>query len=496
MKVCTRGLIVALLVLTCASCRQIAGYGVAGDGGLNDAPGDVTSGEGTIGGALLWRRIIASDEGDDALGISISAQGRVAVAGQCGDECKVDNGSPWSGHGDLDGMVAVFDGQGGLDGGFLFGGGEDDVAQGILLDGTDVFVVGQVRDEADFGKPASSITITAKSQLGDAFFAKLKDDGAFVAVSQLGVLDSSISDGDASAYALARDGLDTLIVGDFHGIVSVPQGGTREANGQAGFVWRVDQGGATKQLSVFGAKKTGPAADVRLRGVAASPTTSMAWVVGTLKGDVTWPQGPLKAKAVDALVLEYAASGSLASAHHIGGNQDDEASAVAFGPAGGLLVAGYFLGTVPLGAGDIVAVGNKADIFVADWSTTGPTQIKRYGDLAAEEAFSIAADGQGFALCGMVDSGIADFGDGTVALAGGAGDAFVAVYNGAGKLRWARVFGGAQRDRAEAIALDATKVCVAGSFAGDFSVDGQQFSSQGAGEFPPLNDAFVACFAR
>jgi len=110
------------------------------------------------------------------------------------------------------------------------------------------------------------------------------------------------------------------------------------------------------------------------------------------------------------------------------------------------------------------------------WARTfgGPTFV----DGVTVNDLATAPDGA-VVLTGVL-TGAADFGGGTVT-SGGGNDAFVAMWNGDGQLRWVRRYGGAGHDFGQAVALaEDGDVVVTGGFTGSVDFGGGPLASAGS----------------
>jgi hypothetical protein len=96
----------------------------------------------------------------------------------------------------------------------------------------------------------------------------------------------------------------------------------------------------------------------------------------------------------------------------LGGGGIDLGTAATTDPAGSVVMAGYFNGTVNLGGGNLVSAGGS-DIFLAKY-TAGGTHVwsLRLGSTTADIPVSIATDGAGNIFLTGFFTGTVDFGGG------------------------------------------------------------------------------------
>ena len=99
------------------------------------------------------------------------------------------------------------------------------------------------------------------------------------------------------------------------------------------------------------------------------------------------------------------------------------------------------------------------------FATSGPfLWAKKLGGSEGDVAGGVAVDSAGNCYVTGTFSGTATF-DGVSLTSSGAGDAFVAKFNGDGVLQWVRKAGGARHDDGQAIAVDtASDVYLARNF--------------------------------
>ena len=127
-----------------------------------------------------------------------------------------------------------------------------------------------------------------------------------------------------------------------------------------------------------------------------------------------------------------------------GGPGADVGNAIAVDPAGNSYVAGYFTGTATFGTNTLTSAGNT-DIFLARYNSSGQlVWVRRAGGPGYDVAKGIALDASGNAYVTGAYEGEAAF-DGTTTLTNTSptsyADLFLAKYDAAGNLVWARSAG-------------------------------------------------------
>lgn len=171
-----------------------------------------------------------------------------------------------------------------------------------------------------------------------------------------------------------------------------------------------------------------------------------------------------------------------------GGNQDT-GTGIATDSAGNVFVGGVFYSPVAaFGAGSFTNLGN-ADMFLAKFDAAGTLQWARQAGGTGEDTASgvaVAADGSAY-LVGAL-GGSANFsGSNVTSLAGAASDGFVAKFAPGGTVTWVRQMGGSGLSAARAVAVDAAgTVHVTGYFSG-----GATFGTNTLGGISGSYDAFL-----
>lgn len=153
-------------------------------------------------------------------------------------------------------------------------------------------------------------------------------------------------------------------------------------------------------------------------------------------------------------------------------------SGLAVSPAGTIAVSGSFAGTIDLGAGALTYQGPGYGSFLAAFDAAGHPRWRREFPTVTSgflpvRAFAFA--GEDLVVAGGV-FGTVDLGDLGADPLGSAGltDVFVARFDAAGEVLWARRFGGAGDQLATSVAVDPFgNIVVAGAFSGalDFGGD-------------------------
>lgn len=137
---------------------------------------------------------------------------------------------------------------------------------------------------------------------------------------------------------------------------------------------------------------------------------------------------------------------------------------IACDPSGNILVTGSFAGTNTLGSTALISAG-LSDMFLAKYDSAGNLLwARRAGGASYDEGRGVATDGAGNAYVTGLFQGVASFGNSNLT-SSGQSDVFVAKYDPAGTLAWVQRAGGNDFDESHAIVLDAaTNIYLTGYF--------------------------------
>ena len=185
--------------------------------------------------------------------------------------------------------------------------------------------------------------------------------------------------------------------------------------------------------------------------------------------------------------------GSYLWSQHFGGTTADVGEVVTTDPAGNMLVAGFFTGTVNLGGGSITSAGT--DIFLAKYSPTGQYLWAIHtGNAGSNSALGVAADSNGNVVITGQFQNTLNFGCGSLSSAlASSYDIFVAKYSATGTCQWSKSFGSGNDDSGYGVAVDASNnVIVTGVFVGRVSFGGTALYSSNSSSG---NSTFVAKYA-
>lgn len=419
-------------------------------------------------------------------------------------------------------FVTKFDPAGQIVFSTVLGGGENDWANAIALDGGGHIYLAGATHSPDFPTTAEAFQrVHGPTTCGthyfswpcaDAFVAKLTPDWA-------GLVYSTFLGGAGVEEAL---GLAVDSAGQAHVVGTVQGATTPGPPGPApdfptvnalqptyggsidGFVAKLNASGSALVYSTYlGGSGTDTARAVALDGDANAHVAG-----GTASPDFPRAnafQATLRG-ASDAFVVKLGPGGALVFGTYLGGSGSDEASAIALDPARNIYVAGQTTSTSDFPTKDPLPIpaGGQWDVFVTKLTPAGAglSYSTLFGGSVREWAYGIAVDGGGSAyVTGLTTSADMPVVNPVQPLLGnapcpydGCEDAFV-IKLGPGGLAFATYLGGNNSDVARGIGVDAAgNVYVTGTtWSPDFlTVNAAQATCPGGSGGVCGTDAFVA----
>lgn len=155
----------------------------------------------------------------------------------------------------------------------------------------------------------------------------------------------------------------------------------------------------------------------------------------------------------------------------------DSVTDIAITPDGDIVIVGGFGSMIDFGTGAMASTGSY-DIFVAKLDPLGNAiWAKRFGDAASQSANAVAVDAQGNIYVAGAVSGAVDFGNGVLTSAGST-DAFLVKLDANGDAQWSKLFGDASPQSFVRLAITPTnQIVAAGTFTGSVSFGGTALTS-------------------
>jgi hypothetical protein len=197
----------------------------------------------------------------------------------------------------------------------------------------------------------------------------------------------------------------------------------------------------------------------------------------------------------DMFIVKYNAAGTVLWAKRAGGTGPDEGSSISTDASGNIYVTGYFISpTITFGTTTLSNVGYM-DIFIAKYDAAGNVLwAKSAGDNGDDWGLSVSTDASGNVyVTGYTNSATITFGTTILPSAGGNGDIFIAKYDAAGTVLWAKRAGGTDNDGGTSVTTDASgNVYVTGRFASPNITFGTTTLTNDAGVSSGYFDIFIA----
>ncbi|MGE0714359.1 MAG: Ig-like domain-containing protein [Alphaproteobacteria bacterium] len=320
-------------------------------------------------------------------------------------------------------------------------------AYDVAIDGAgNSYLFGGFSGTVDFDPSAGTAELTALSPL-DYFLARYDADGALDWAIRTGARADTAAVFSDGAIALDGSG-NAYVTGIFRGTVDFDPGDgsmVLAAAGASRFVSKYDaDGGLDWAFQTESALETPQIGDI-----AVDPSGNV-FVAGSFFGPTDFDPGPGTVEPAyshsDFFLARYDAGGTLAWVVDTHASSDNEhVNGVAVDAAGNSYIVGAFNGTADFDPGpgttQLVATGTN-DLFVAKFDPAGElVWAKGVGPSSSQETgWDIAVDGSGNVLVVGEFNGTVDFdsGPGTVQLVASSRDFFVAKYDAAGDLAWAR----------------------------------------------------------
>ena len=365
------------------------------------------------------------------------------------------------------------------------GGAEGEAVHALAVSGSSVYVVGEFRSPtADFGGAA----LAATAGTDDVFVAKLTDTGragSFVWAQRVGGTENSTAHPPAGpgtqanvvgnrATALAVSGTSVYVAGSFSsptatfGPVALPNGGDGDV-----FVAKLTDAGGTGRF--VWAQRAGGTGDELATALAVRGTS--VYVAGYFEsptaafGPATLANGgpAFTTDVFVAKLTDAGGTGRFVWAQQAGGTDHEKASALAVNGTD-VYVAGDFQSSAAAFGPAALATAGDSDVFVAKLADAGGTGrfvwAQRAGGPKNDYARTLAVNGTRVYVAGDFRSSTAAFGSVGLTNAG-AHDVFVALLADAGptgRFAWAQQAGGTGHDLGIALAVRGTSVYVVGSF--------------------------------
>ena len=325
----------------------------------------------------------------------------------------------------------------------------------IAVDGSgNSYVTGNFQGSAAFG----NTTLISTGGSHDIFVAKYDVAGNVVWAKKAGG-----TNGD-SGSAIAIDGSgDIYVTGAFYGTATFDSTTFSSTGLEDIFIAKYDDTG-----NVVWARRAGGISTDAAYGIAVDGSGN-SYITGDFFGSASFGSTTLtSAGSLDFFMAKYDAAGNIVWVKRAGGTDDEYGYGIVVDGSGNSYLTGAFYGTAAFGSTTLSNTSSFYDVFVAKFDAAGNVVwAKRAGGTNGDSGSAIAIDGSGNSYVTGAFVGAATFGSTTFSSVGGSYDIFVAKYDAAGNVVWARRAGGTDEDSAYGIAVDGSgNSYVTGEFAG------------------------------
>ena len=346
-----------------------------------------------------------------------------------------------------------------------FGSAFDDRAGGISADGSgNVFCTGYFHATVNLGG-----TDLVSAGQSDIYLAKYAAGGQHLWSRRLGSLAAEVGS-DVAADASGN----VFVVGNCRGNVDFGGGVLAGGTDADAFLAKYDPDG-----NHLWSLRLGSTSDDAANGVVTDGAGNVI-VSGFFQDTISVGVDTLQSEGGwDAYVAKFDANGSPLWGRSAGGLGNDTGLEVAVDAAGGVVLIGYFVGSMNWGGSALNSAG-LSDIYLVKFDASGAHQwSQRFGAAGYDQGYRIAIDADGNVYFAAAFEQTVSFGGAPLSSAG-ASDAVLAKLDGSGTHQWSRHFGSTESDTAVGVGVDAWgRVSLAGHFHGSVDFGGEFLDSQG-----------------
>lgn len=369
------------------------------------------------------------------------------------------------------------------------------MAKSVAVDASgNIFAAGEFSGTVNFDPAGPNPGATRASYNGtvDAFLIKFNANGQYQWVKTWGAgftnnscpnVDMGCGRDAANSVAVDTTG-NAYVAGLYQNTVDFGNGHSATSNAPNGknniFVVRVSADGTTQWLKTWGGQTGGEAYTVAVDAARGYVYIEGDWSTSPNTGTVDFNPGGLNGLRqnhgfYDAFLSKYDLNGNFQWVRTWGGSQYDDGPGVAVDAAGNVFVCGMY-GSQDINfdpAGGASGLGHPAsdssnmllDVFLSKFDADGNFQwVRTWGGAGVEDSGAIAAvdhAGNVYATgrfsCTNCNFNVGASGPALPAdlhSSQGAFDAFVSKFDTNGNFQWARTWGGAQIEMADALAVD------------------------------------------
>jgi len=395
---------------------------------------------------MAYSTYLGGSDHDEGHGIAVDEDGSAYVTGhtESVDFPTTSGTFPYGGMEDV--FVTKLDASGSILYSTYLGGSDEDMGDGIAVDGAGVAYVTGHTVSADF--PATSGALPYGG-LDDAFAVKLDAGGGLLYATYLGgsMVDQAHSiavDGSGSAYVTGHT--DSTNFPTTPGLFTDVDGTRADA-----FITKLDANGALLYSTYLGGTGADGGHAIAVDG------SGSAYLTGSTFAPDNFPTTPgafTGFDSIDGFVTKLDASGGIAYSTYLGGNARDEGHGIAVDAEGSAYVTGEtFSPDFPITSGP-PTVGRNEGAFATKFDPSGTLSYSIYlGGTDGDSGHAIAVDMEGSAyVTGMTDS--MDFPTTLGAFPhGGVEDAFMTKLDSVGTILYSTYLGGKFNDHGHGIAV-------------------------------------------
>lgn len=409
-----------------------------------------------------WAKSHGSTAAENISGLAVNSIGESYACGYYFSSNFTLGTTTLTNNGNYDSYITKFDVNGNPLWAKSFGGGFDDNATGIALDGSgNSYVVGNFISS----NMVCGTTTLTNSAFGDLFIVKLDINGNFIWAKNFG------DGGNTVATAVTLDATGDILITGFYNSATLTMGTytlTTFGNDDA-FVAKLDANG-----NVIWAQSFGDNLAENANGITTDPSGN-SYITGFYKSsNLTVGSSTLSnasPASADIFLVKMDNTGNVLNAATFGDMLDEVGTGITRDVNGDIILTGYYfsptlvIGTSTLannGSRDVLVVKTNSNCAV-QWAQGGGGNNDDYG-------YGIAADAVGrIYVNGHNHSFLASFGTQTLSF-GGVGDGFLVAYSPTGTALWADGMGGGTDDGWNALALDGAGNIFCGGYFSSTSV--------------------------
>lgn len=434
-----------------------AGGGQGGAGGAGGGQGGAGGGQGggsPAGPKAQWAKTIGSQSGwEYAEGLAIDALSDIYLAGRYEQALQFSDGAvlfPPQGGGGVDVLVTKFSPGGEYKWSKGFGGPDDEFPVGLGTDGTKLVVLGHYWGAANLGAGA----LPDAGSYANVFLMSLDPAGAVKWTKAYG-------DGEeqyAAGLGLDQTG-NIFVTGKFQGSINFGGGGMAMTSAGSDDIFLAKLDGAGGHIW---SKRFGDSSSQSPAALGVDKSTGGVVIAGIYDGAIDFGGGNLPApmSSYTLFVTSFDANGAHKWSTTFQQDSFVEPMSLTVAGDGSVYVGGTFSGALGVGSSNILS-NDADDIFIAKVDASGaPLWAKSFGNDKVQGVTGMAADADGGIVIVGYFSGTIDFGGGPVVPASTCDpgdfchDAYLVKLAADGSHVYSRGLGGMSNDFAEDIAFD------------------------------------------